>query len=469
MSNYGLIINNEKHTTTSSFGVTNPATATLLDQCPNASAEQLDQAVNAARQAFKAWSITTDAERKTACHRIADIIEANAAELAALLTLEQGKPLKGTGSEYEIGGCIGWTRYTAELELPIEVLEDTEAQRVELHRKPLGVCASITPWNWPLMIAIWHIIPAIRSGNTVVIKPSPYTPLSTLRMVELLTSVLPPGVINAVTGDDKLGALISAHPNIDKIIFTGSTATGKKIMANAATNLKKLTLELGGNDAGIVLEGTNPQEIAEQLFWTAFINNGQTCAALKRLFVHQSIYEETCQALSTIAQSIPVGDGLNEQSLLGPIQNAMQFEKVCDLVNDARAQGARILCGGQPLDRDGYFYPPTIVADITVGTRLVDEEQFGPVLPVIPYQDIEQAVAMANASNVGLGGSVWGEPALAYQLATRLECGTVWINNHAAIQPNIPFGGIKDSGIGVEFGIDGLKAYSSTQAVFIKK
>jgi acyl-CoA reductase-like NAD-dependent aldehyde dehydrogenase len=469
MSKYALIINGERCTSASNFPVHNPSTEEVIGYSPNASVEQLDEAVVAARNAFKSWSQVVDSERKAACYRIADIIEANAAELAQLLTKEQGKPLKGAGSEFEVGGCIGWTRYTAELELPVEVLEDTDVQRVELHRKPLGVCASITPWNWPLMIAIWHIVPAIRSGNTVLIKPSPYTPLSTLRMIELIASVLPAGVVNAVAGEDHLGALISEHPGIDKIIFTGSTPTGKKVMSNAAGNLKHLTLELGGNDAGIVLPGADPSVIAEGLFWTAFINNGQTCAALKRLYVHDSIYDQVCSALAEIAQSVRVGDGLDESNVLGPIQNAVQYQKVSALVDDAKRSGARILCGGEPQAGNGYFYPPTIVADIKDGTRLVDEEQFGPVLPVIRYSDVEQALASANASELGLGGSVWGDPAIAAELAKRMQCGTVWINNHAAIQPNVPFGGVKNSGIGVEFGVEGLKAYTSIQSLFITK
>lgn len=469
MSGYTLLINGKRLTTEEHFDVLNPATGSAFAQSPSATKTQLDLAVSAARSAFKSWSKVSNNERKAACHRIADIIEANAAELAKLLTQEQGKPLKGAGSEYEVAGCVGWTRYTAELELAVEVLEDNEQQRVEMHRKPLGVCASITPWNWPLMIAIWHIIPAIRSGNTVVIKPSPYTPLSTLRMIELIASVLPAGVVNAVSGGDHLGALISEHSDIDKVIFTGSTATGKKVMASASHSLKHVTLELGGNDAGIVLQGADPSAIAEKIFWSAFVNNGQTCACLKRLFVHESIYSDICTALTDIANSVPFGEGLNENHILGPIQNAMQFKKVCELVSDAKQQGASILCGGEPIAGDGYFYPPTIVADIQPGTRLVDEEQFGPVLPIIRFSDAEQALLAANQSDLGLGGSVWGDVEQANELAQRMECGTVWINNHAAIQPNVPFGGVKNSGIGVEFGEEGLKAYTSIQSVFITK
>ena len=227
----------------------------------------------------------------------------------------------------------------ANCRFPSEVLQDNPEGRVELHRKPIGVVGSITPWNWPVMIACWHIIPAIRTGNTVVIKPSPLTPLSTIRLVELMNEKLPPGVVNVVTGENEIGSLMSAHPGIAKVTFTGSTATGRRIMQNAASTLKRLTLELGGNDAGIVLPDADPKKIVEGLFWGAFINNGQTCAALKRLYVHDSLYDEVCRELTAYARQVVVGDGLSEGSILGPVQNRRQFEIVSAFVEEARQQG----------------------------------------------------------------------------------------------------------------------------------
>ena len=280
-----------------------------------------------------------DSERAEACRAIARTIEENSEELARLLTLEQGKPLNGLGSRFEIGGAVAWTRHTSELSLPPEVLQDGPEGRVELHRKPIGVVGSITPWNWPVMIACWHIIPAIRAGNTVVIKPSPLTPLSTIRLVELMNEKLPPGVVNVVTGENEIGALMSAHPGIAKVTFTGSTATGRKIMESAATTLKRLTLELGGNDAGVILPDADPKAIAEGLFWGAFINGGQTCAALKRLYVHDSIYDDVCRELTAYATKVVVGDGLSEASTLGPVQNRRQFDIVSAFVEEARAKG----------------------------------------------------------------------------------------------------------------------------------
>ena len=467
MKRWTLVIDGRRLDTAHHSEVLNPSTGQPVGAMPMAGETELDGAVAAAEKAFSAWSGKPDAERAAACFAIAERIEANAEELARLLTLEQGKPLGGLGSRFEIGGAAAWTRYTASLSLPIEVLQDVPEGRVELHRKPIGVVGSITPWNWPVMIACWHIVPAIRTGNTVVIKPSPLTPLSTIRLVEILNDVLPPGVVNVVTGDNEIGARMSRHPGIAKLTFTGSTATGQKIMESAAGTLKRLTLELGGNDAGIVLPGADARAIAEGLFWGAFINNGQTCAALKRLYVHDSLYDDVCSALTEYARNVVVGDGLDEASVLGPVQNRRQFDIVAAFVEDARAKGGRVLIGGEPGRGPGFFYPITLVADVDHGCRLVDEEQFGPALPVIRYRDVDEVVARANASPMGLGGSVWGaDPQAAKAIAKRLESGSVWINKHGAIQPNAPFGGVKQSGFGIEFGIDGLKEFTTVQTVF---
>ncbi|CAN7609637.1 aldehyde dehydrogenase family protein [Bradyrhizobium sp. LjRoot220] len=467
MGRWSLFIDGRQVETETFQDVINPSTGGVVGAMPVATAAHLDAAVAAASNAFLKWKEAADSERAEACRAIAKTIEANSEELARLLTLEQGKPLNGLGSRFEIGGAVAWTRHTSDLSLPPEVLQDGPEGRVELHRKPIGVVGSITPWNWPVMIACWHIIPAIRAGNTVVIKPSPLTPLSTIRLVELMNETLPPGVVNVVTGENEIGALISAHPGIAKVTFTGSTETGRKIMKSAATTLKRLTLELGGNDAGVILPDADPKAIAEGLFWGAFINGGQTCAALKRLYVHDSIYDDVCRELTAYAQKVVVGDGLSEASTLGPVQNKRQFEVVSAFVEEAKEKGGRVLIGGDPAGGPGYFYPVTLVADVDHGCRLVDEEQFGPALPIIRYHDVEEAVAKANASSMGLGGSVWGSDLdAAKRIAGRIEAGSVWINKHGAIQPNAPFGGVKQSGFGLEFGVDGLKEFTTVQTVF---
>ncbi|MFY8095324.1 MAG: aldehyde dehydrogenase family protein [Niveispirillum sp.] len=449
----------------STMAVINPATEEIAGYMPSGTIEHLDQAVAAATAAFASWRFVPDTERQRLCFAVSDRIEAASEELAGLLTLEQGKPLNGTGSRFEVGGAVAWSRYTAGLSLPPEILGEG-AGRVELHRRPLGVIGSITPWNWPVMIAIWHLLPAIRAGNTVVLKPSPLTPLSTLRLAQLLNEVLPSGIFNVVTGPDNIGAALSCHPGIAKVTFTGSTATGRAVMAAASDSLKRLTLELGGNDAGIILPDADPDAIAENLFWGAFINNGQTCAALKRLYVPDALHDAVVDALAGVAAKVPMGDGFNPDSLLGPVQNRRQFQRVHELITDAKRAGGRILCGGSPRTGDGFFYPVTLVTRVEDGCRLVDEEQFGPVLPIIRYGDLEDAIARANSGTMGLGGSVWSRDIdHARAVAGRLQCGSTWINSHGAIRPDVPFGGVKQSGFGVQFGLDGLKEVTSIQAI----
>lgn len=475
MNTIPMLISGQPIHCESTFTVINPATEEPFSKVAAGNASHVNAAVQAAKDAFPDWSRTHDAERQRLLHAVGAMLETHMSELMHLVTCESGKPLSGlngVGSGMEVGGSIAWTHVTADLRLPIDVIQDNDVARVEVHRKPLGVVASITPWNWPLMIAIWHVIPALRAGNTVVIKPSEMTPVATARFVELANTILPPGVLNLVTGDlaSGVGATLAAHPDVAKVVFTGSTRTGRTIMANAAPSLKRLTLELGGNDAGIVLPDVDVKAIAPKLFGVAFHNNGQTCACLKRLYVHENIYDELCAELVSLARSVVVGNGLLPETELGPLQNAAQLAIVEELAQDARRAGGRFLCGGQRRPGSGYFYEPTIVADLTDGNRLVDEEPFGPILPVIRYSDIDEVVARANSSPFGLGGSVWSSNVIrATELALRLECGNVWVNEHGALQPDAPFGGIKQSGVGVEFGSYGLEEYTTIQTVKIMK
>ncbi len=439
-----------------------PATGAVIGNAPEATVEELDAAIARARAAQPAWEALGHEARSAALNAAADAVDARAEELARLLSREQGKPLNGPNARFEIGACSAWLRTNAALQLEPEVLVDDGETHAELHYRAAGVVGAIGPWNWPLMIAVWQLAPALRMGNTVVLKPSEYTPLSVLALVDVLNEALPADVLIAVSGGREVGARLASHPDIDKVMFTGSTATGKKIIESSAGNLARLTLELGGNDAGIILPGTDAKAIAQDLFWGAFINTGQTCAALKRLYVHDSVYDEVVEALAAVARATPMGNGLDEENVLGPLQNKQQFDIVNRLVEDAKAHGGRIVTGGSPATELGeLFYPITLVADVSDGVALVDEEQFGPALPIIRYTEVEDAITSANRLDVGLGGSVWGpDRDAALAVANRMQSGTVWINSHGGVHPMIPFGGVKGSGYGVEFGVEGLKAVS---------
>lgn len=442
------------------------ATGDVIGRAPVQTVADLDDAVARAKAAQPAWEALGHDQRSALLMKAADALDANAEELARLLSREQGKPLNGPNARFELGGASAWLRTAAATPLETEVLIDDESGHAELHYKAIGVVAAIGPWNWPLMITIWQIAPALRMGNSVVVKPSEYTPLGVLAMLSVLNEVLPADVLIGVSGDRAVGARLAAHPDIDKVMFTGSTATGRKIIESSAGNLARLTLELGGNDAGIVLPGADPRAIAQDLFWGAFINTGQTCAALKRLYVHDSIYEDVVTALAEVATQTPMGNGLDEKNVLGPLQNKQQFDIVARLVEDAKERGGRVVTGGAPATELGaLFYPITIVADVSDGVALVDEEQFGPALPVIRYTDVDDAIASANGLDVGLGASVWGDRDEARKIAARIQSGTVWINSHGGVHPMVPFGGVKGSGYGLEFGVEGLKAVSVPQVI----
>lgn len=458
------------------FDSVSPSTGEVIAQVPHSSHAQIDAAVAAARAAQPAWAALPDAERVAALQRVADALHAQAEPLAQWIAREQGKPLGGLGptavpgARFEASACEAWTRATAALRLPVEVVFEDDTRRDELHRRALGVVAAIAPWNWPVMIAIWQVVPALRAGNTVVLKPSEYTSACTLAMIRVIAEVLPPGVINTVTGAGDVGAQLAAHPGIDKISFTGSGPTGQKIAAQAAARLIPVTLELGGNDAAIVLPDADPDAVAMGLFWGAFLNMGQTCACIKRLYLPDALHDAIVSRLQALAEATPMGDPLADGTVMGPIQNRMQLGKVARLVEEARAAGGTVLCGGVPAAGVGHFYPLTLVTGLKDGDRLVDEEQFGPVLPILRYDTVGNAIASANRLTLGLGASVWGQDAAELRrVAERLEAGTVWVNQHGMVHPLVPFGGIKGSGMGVEFGVEGLKALTRTQVLSFKK
>ncbi|HWU45634.1 MAG TPA: aldehyde dehydrogenase family protein [Humibacter sp.] len=456
----------ERISDTTGREVRDPATGELVGVAPEATVADLDDAVVRARAAQPGWERLGHVGRSEVLLRAADAVDAHAEELARLLSREQGKPLNGPNARFEVGACSAWLRANAALVLEPEVVVDDGQTYAELRYRAAGVVGAIGPWNWPLMISIWQLAPALRMGDTVVLKPSEFTPLSVLALVEVLNAELPEDVLIAVSGGREVGARLASHPDVDKVMFTGSTATGRKIVEGSAGNLARLTLELGGNDAGIVLAGADAKAIAQDLFWGAFINTGQTCAALKRLYVHDSVYDAVVDALAEVVARMPMGNGLDENNVLGPLQNQQQFEIVNRLVEDAKAHGARIVTGGSPAVELGpLFYPVTLVAEASDGIALVDEEQFGPALPIIRYHDLEDAIASANGLDAGLGGSVWGDRDQARSVAARLQAGTVWINSHGGVHPMIPFGGVKGSGYGLEFGVEGLKAVAVPQVI----
>jgi acyl-CoA reductase-like NAD-dependent aldehyde dehydrogenase len=467
MADYADLLSRVEALAGSGREVHDPATGELIACAPELTADDLDAAIARARSAQPGWNALGHDRHVELLNSAADAVDANAETLARLLSREQGKPLNGPNARFEVGACSAWLRATAATTLEPQVIVDDGQTHAELIYRPVGVVGAIGPWNWPMMIAIWQIAPSLRMGNTVVVKPSEFTPLSVLALVSVLNEVLPADVLIPVPGDREVGARLASHPGIDKVMFTGSTATGRKIIESSAGNFARLTLELGGNDAGIVLPDADPAAIAENLFWGAFINTGQTCAALKRLYVHDSIYDQVVDALAAVATRMPMGNGLDEANVLGPLQNKKQFEIVSDLIEDARKQGGRIVTGGAPAPELGeLFYPITLVADVTDGVRLVDEEQFGPALPIVRYSDVEEAIRSANGVDAGLGASVWSaDPAAARKVAERLEAGTVWINSHGGVHPMIPFGGVKSSGYGLEFGVEGLKSVAVPQVI----
>ncbi|MEV0135879.1 aldehyde dehydrogenase family protein [Dactylosporangium sp. NPDC050688] len=449
--------------TTATFAVLNPATEHVVGYAPSVTPDQLDGVFAAAERACQPWQ-SDEGARRQALHAAADAIDAATDELSGLLTAEQGKPLAEARSEFTRAAV--WLRYFADLQLGHEDVPHLDG-RAAVQRRPLGVVAAITPWNVPLVLAVWKIAPALRAGNTMVLKPSPFTPLTTLAVGHLLRRVLPAGVLNIIAGPDPLGAALVAHPTPRKVSFTGSTATGIKVAQAAAAGLKRVTLELGGNDPAIIFDDVDVTAIAETLFWNAFTNNGQICRAVKRVYAHESIHAELVEALATIAASTKVGDGSDPAVRLGPLNNPAQRDRVAELVRDALDHGATVAAGGRQPARPGYFYEPTILDNVTDGVRVVDEEQFGPVLPVVAFRDTADVIRSANRGPYGLTASVWSNDLdRARAVADQLDAGQVSLNVHGGgVVPHLPFGGHKLSGIGVENGPWGLDAYCDLRVI----
>lgn len=461
--NLKMLINGQMVEAEQTFDAINPADETVLAHVPDMSLAQLDETIAAAQAAFDGWRATPVEERKALLRGLAGAIAADSERLARLLTLEQGKALGD--SLMEIQAASYWLDRTCELDIPVDVHVDTDERRIETRHVPIGVVAGIVPWNFPVGLAAWKIGPALLAGNTLILKPSPNTPVTTLAIAELAKDIFPAGVLNIVSGSDRLGPWLTQHPGIDKISFTGSTATGRAIMSEAGNRLKRITLELGGNDPAIVLEDADVEALAPRLFWAAFTNNAQFCLASKRMYVHEKVYDRTAKALVDYARTVMVGDGMSEGTQLGPIQNRKQFERIVNLLDDACSEGIEFFIGGKVEAGKGYFVPVSIADNPPETSAIVAEEAFGPILPLLRFSSDDEVVARANASIYGLGASVWGADGHAQAVAERLEAGTVWINTIHELDPGIAFAGHKQSGFGVENGLGGLLEYTTPQTL----
>ncbi|KAM5470719.1 hypothetical protein MauCBS54593_003760 [Microsporum audouinii] len=462
------IINGELTSTAKTRHNINPATGEPNAEVPVSTAEDVDAAVAAAQEAFKLWSKTSHEEREKALVGFADAIEAHAEQFLNLLIREQGKPRQLAG--FEIQTAVASLRVNAKLELKPVVLEETEEKKTIQRFTPLGVAVGIVPWNFPLMIAALKIGPAVMSGCTIIIKPSPFTPYTDIKVVELAQQFFPPGVIQLLSGDDTLGPMLTEHPGPAKISFTGSSFTGKKVMVSASKTLKRVTLELGGNDPAIICEDVDIEKVVPKIAFFAFINSGQVCVAIKRIFVHESIYEKFRDALVAAVKQFKVG-GDEEGVTHGPIQNSMQFEKVKNLYAEIEKEKWTVATGGRSdLGRPGYFVEPTIIDRPPLDSRIVTEEPFGPIVPMVAWNDEAAVIKEANNTKMGLGASVWSKDLdRAQRIADQLEAGCVWINNHVEPSSQSSFGGHKESGIGYEGGLGGLMAYCNAQSVHITK
>lgn len=462
-----MTINGALAETQQSYDVIDPATAEVFAQAPQATKADLDAAVKAAQAAFLTWSATDIETRRQLLVACAVRIREHAAELMTSLIREQGKTF--ATAQGEVMGSARWMEYTAGLPLPGEVIEVDGVKVGEVRRKPYGVVGAIVPWNYPLMTAVWKIAPALITGNTVVLKPSPFTPLTTLRLGELLLDILPPGVLNILSATDDLAPLMTAHPGIRKLTFTGSTVTGKKVFSAAANDVKGVTLELGGNDPAIILADVDVADTAQKLFAAAFTNSGQVCAAVKRVYVHADIHDALVGELVALAGKVVIGSGLDEANTFGPLSTKAQFDRVLELMTDAAGQGGHFASGApEALDRPGYFIAPAIVTGLSDDARLVAEEQFGPALPILRFSDVEDVVRRANDTPYGLSASVWAlDVDQAIAIASRIDAGTVWVNQHMKPRPQLPTAGVKASGVGAENGAWGLESFLQIQTIAV--
>ncbi|EMD59561.1 hypothetical protein GGP41_004401 [Bipolaris sorokiniana] len=446
----------------------NPATGQELWDVPVASEKDLNDAVASAKKAFPAWRDTAVEERKALLAKVMESFQQHSDEFINLLCKESGKPRKW--SAFEVGSIAGFISHHLTLNLPTEKLEDDE-KTVYTEYSPLGVCGAICPWNFPLILMVGKVAPALLTGNCMIVKPSPFTPYTALKFVEVAQDILPPGVLQVVGGNNELGVQMCLHPGIAKISFTGSTATGKKVMETCAKTLKRVTLELGGNDASIVLPDVDIKKVAPEVVMGAFQNSGQVCVATKRIYIHESIYKEFLQEMVNFTKQIKVGSPDDGDNMLGPVQNQMQYERVKGFFEDSKSKGYNFAVGEPDVAASkGFFITPTIIDNPPNDSRIIQEEPFGPIVPTQPWSDLEEVIARANDTNTGLGACVWGKDVeKASKIARRLEAGSVFVNSFEKPTPQALFGGHKESGIGGEWGTTGLLAYCNPHVIHVYK
>ncbi|KAL2213292.1 aldehyde dehydrogenase-like protein [Sarocladium strictum] len=466
----GNIVNGEFRSTATTRHSIDPATAEPLPEVPVADQNQLDLAVGYARDASKTWSQTTHEERAKLILAFADVVEANRAELEKLQTMEQGKPL-GLANQ-EVTMALSWLRTFATMKLEDEVLQDDDDKTIYSTRVPLGVCGAIVPWNWPILLGLGKVGPALMTGNTVIMKPSPFTPYCDLKLGELGMSIFPKGVFQVLSGDDSLGPWMTSHPDIDMISFTGSIHTGKLVAESCAKTLKRYVLELGGNDAAIVCNDVDIEKTVPAISTLSFLNSGQICMLTKRIYVHEDIYDKFKDAMVEFTKNnIKTGGGFEAGVINGPIQNSMQYEIVKDMYAQIGPCGWNVALEGSVVEsKKGYFITPSIIDNPPDDSRIVLEEPFGPIVPLLKWSSEEDVLARANSLKTGLGASVWTKNlANGEKMARGLSAGSVWVNNHFQVAPNVPFGGHKESGVGMEWGIEGFKHFTNSRSLWVFK